>query len=126
MRLRILAVLTLAAAALACPSDDSVVGGRCPSGKTCGFYDHKYFSEYTCGAMSVGFSWRDLSDCVQQCGVAANWGCDAASCESLCAQDHGTGAWLPCNAANNAEERADGCFLPGSGLYGETVPCACN
>ncbi|MBZ5638336.1 MAG: hypothetical protein LAO51_06205 [Acidobacteriia bacterium] len=124
MRTRVLVVLLLAVTCLTCQSSDSGLSGGCSAGKVCGFYDHKYFATYYCGSMGIGYSFRDPAACVQQCNAASSWGCDASGCN--CSVDHGTGAWLPCTAANNAEERSGSCFLSGSGMNGETVPCVCN
>lgn len=85
-----------------------------------------YFSTYACGGLNIGYSWRGLDRCVRQCEVATTWGCSAASCAGGCAVDHGSGAWLPCTEENRGEETEAGCFLPTSGMNGETVPCDCR
>ena len=128
MRSRLLALVVLATAltCLTCQTGDTGVGGGCPSGQVCGFVDHKFFSTYYCGGMGVGFSWREQSACLEQCNVAASWGCDASACSGNCAIDHGTGGWLPCTSANGGVENTGSCFLSGSGVNGETVPCVCN
>jgi hypothetical protein len=123
-------LIVLAGLGLACGSSDSAVGQPCP-GRTCGIYDHKYFSTFYCppnppfpgGAM--GYSWRDLDKCIQECSSAASWGCDVSGCASGCQTDHGTGQWIPCASAGGVE-RESGCFLSGSGVNGETVPCVCR
>lgn len=90
--------------------------------------DHEYFSTFRCqfgGAM--GYSWRALSHCDQECNAAASFGCDANACASGCVADHGTGDWLACTPVNGATERPGGqCFLSGSGVRGETIPCVCR
>ncbi|GAO01877.1 hypothetical protein [Anaeromyxobacter sp. PSR-1] len=106
--------------------DDEAVGGGCRGG-TCGFVDHLYFSTYVCGGWGVGYSWRSLDHCVRQCEVAAAWGCAAGACAGECTVDHGTGAWLTCTPDNReARVVGSGCFLPTSGMDGETVPCDCR
>jgi hypothetical protein len=40
--------------------------------------------------------------------------------------DRGTGELLPCTDANGGVKGADGCFFPGGGTRGETVPCVCR
>jgi hypothetical protein len=124
MQARVLSALLLAVTCLACSEDDGLPAGVCPSGTVCGFEDHKYFSTYVCGGMSVGYSWRDQGHCVQQCAAAAGWSCDTSTCN--CSVDHGSGSWLPCNEANGGEESSGGCFLSGSGMNGETVACVCR
>ncbi len=70
---------------------------------------------------------QEIDDCLRQCDSAAAWGCDATDCSAGCATDHGTGAWMPCTSApTGGEVTQSGCFLQGSGLYGETVPCECR
>jgi hypothetical protein len=117
----------LAFLALGCSGEPASDGG-CPSGQACGFVDHKYFSTFRCqfgGAM--GYSWRDLDHCGQECNAAASFGCDASACASGCVADHGTGDWLACTPVNGAIEQAGGqCFLSGSGVRGETIPCVCR
>ena len=102
---------------------DSPPGGSCPAGQACGFIDHQYFSTFTCSVGRIGYSWRDLVHCGQECKAAANFGCDASGCNC---SDHGTGAWLACTSANNATEKSDKCILSGSGINGETIPCVCR
>jgi hypothetical protein len=119
----------LVASVLACHDDDTVGGGPCAG--TCGIEDHKYFSEFYCppGPLRpggwVGYSWRDLDACLKECDAAAGWGCQTGDCAAGCTTDHGTGAWLSCTSAGGVE-RDDGCFLSGSGVRGETVPCICR
>jgi hypothetical protein len=114
---------------LACHDDDTVGAGPCAG--TCGIEDHKYFSEFYCPPRPlqpggwVGYSWRDLDHCLQECDAAAGWGCDATGCAAGCSTDHGSGGWLSCAAASGVEN-ADGCFLSGSGVRGETVSCVCG
>ena len=129
MRVPAVLAFVLLGLALACQDDDPVGASGCPG--TCGIEDHKYFSEFYCppGPLRpggwVGYSWRELDHCLQECEAAASWGCDAMACATGCSSDHGSGAWLPCTAAGGME-RDDGCFLSGSGVRGETVPCSCR
>lgn len=119
----------LAGAIVACGTGDSEGASTPCGGGTCGFTDHKYFSVYSCAIAggSIGLSWRLLDDCLQQCDSAATWGCDASGCSAGCATDHGTGTWMPCTSApTGGEVTTSGCFLQGSGLHGETVPCDCR
>ncbi len=118
----------LAVAIAACDMGDSGASGPCGGG-TCGFTDHEYFSMYFCAIAggNIGLSWRLLDDCLRQCDSATDWGCSAIGCSAGCATDHGTGAWMPCTSApSGGEVTQSGCFLQGSGLYGETVPCECR
>jgi hypothetical protein len=115
----------LAVAITACDTGDGGVSMPCGGG-TCGFTDHKYFSIYSCGG-SIGLSWRLLDDCLRQCDAAVAFGCDATGCAAGCAADHGSGAWMPCTSApTGGVVTQSGCFLQGSGLHGETVPCECG
>jgi hypothetical protein len=116
----------VAVAVAGCDRAGSSGSGGCAG--TCGFTDHKYFSEYYCGGCGgwIGLSWRVMDHCLAACRSAAAWGCEAGGCEPGCAPDHGTGAWLPCDAASNGEVTESGCFLAGSGLNGETVACECR
>lgn len=107
--------------------DASTAAAACPSGQSCGFLDHKYFSTFVCSfGGGMGFSWRDLNHCGQECNSAAGFGCNATGCGAGCATDHGSGEWLPCTSANGGAERSDHCFLSGSGVNGETIPCVCR
>jgi hypothetical protein len=112
--------------------DDSGLDGPCGSGGTCGFHDHRYDSTFYCPPGPLrpggwhGYSWRDEDRCRQECAAAASWGCDASGCDAGCATDHGTGAWQPCTEAYGGTPSGSVCFLSGSGVNGETVPCACR
>lgn len=122
-------LLAMAIAIAACDIGDEESGTTPCGGGTCGFTDHKYFSIYSCAVAggSIGLSWRLLDHCLRQCDAAAAWGCDAAGCSAGCATDHGSGAWMPCTSApTGGEVTQSGCFLRGSGLNGETVPCDCR
>ena len=136
MRRRALAVVALSAAAVAaaaigCRLSDLSGGGGCGSGR-CGYLDHRYDSIFYCPPRDLipggwsGYSWRDPSQCLGECAAAANWGCDASGCDASCEIDAGSGSWLPCDAANGGTQTASGCFLSGSGVSGETVPCVCR
>ncbi|MGB8929966.1 MAG: hypothetical protein WCC48_01820 [Anaeromyxobacteraceae bacterium] len=121
-------LLTVAITACDTGAGDSGASIPCGGG-TCGFTDHKYFSMYYCAVAggSIGLSWRLLDHCLRQCDSAAAWGCDATGCSAGCATDHGTGAWMPCTSApTGGQVTQSGCFLQGSGLNGETVPCECR
>ena len=132
-RLRRVGLLAVAIAACLGPPRVGDMGDSSGSdpcgGGTCGFTDHKYFSVYYCpiAGGSIGLSWRLPDDCLRQCDSAAASGCDASGCSEGCAVDHGTGAWTPCTSApTGGEVTQSGCFLRGSGLNGETIPCDCR
>ena len=75
-----LLALVLSGLCLTCHSSDSTLGRPCPGGQVCGFSDHKYFSTFYCPPRplfpggSMGYSWRDLSHCHQECNAASIWG----------------------------------------------------
>jgi hypothetical protein len=129
MRARALVALVLSGLCLTCQSSNSTLGRPCSVG-LCGFSDHKYFSTFYCPPNPpfpggfMGYSWRDPSRCRQECNSASSSGCDTSGCD--CNTDHGSGQWLPCTEANGGVERSDGCFLAGSGVNGETIPCECR
>ena len=129
MRHRLAAALVVAALA-ACQTSD-VTDGGC-GGRTCGFYDHHYSSTFYCPPAPLipggwyGYSWHTASRCHDECASAAGWGCDASGCDARCEIDTGSGQWLACTAENGGEETSGGCFLSGSGVRGETVPCVCR
>jgi len=133
MHKRVLSLLGLGAVLLICQCNDSGgVGGPCPSGGVCGFYDHKYTSTFYCPPAPLrpggwfGYSWRDASHCHQECNAASSAGCDASQCDAGCDTDTGSGQWLPCTETNGGVQSNDGCFLSGFGMNGETVPCVCR
>ena len=129
MRYGLAAGLVLSALA-ACQTSD-VTGGGC-GGRTCGYYDRHYDSEFYCPPAPFipggwhGYTWHSSSHCHDECDAAAAWGCSTASCDAGCDVDTGSGQWLPCTAENGGEETSSGCFLAGSGVSGETVPCVCR
>jgi hypothetical protein len=118
------ALVLLLGLGTACPTSDSTDTRPCGS-SLCGFYDHKYFATFYC-PMGMGYSYRDPNHCLQECASAVSFGCDAGSCASGCAEDHGTGQWLACTEANNGTVTSSGCFLAGSDVSGETVSCVCG
>lgn len=130
MRRPILAAVALTVAVLACHTgvDDDT---PCPGG-TCGFLDQRYDSTFYCPPQPfvpggwVGYSWRSNARCHDECATAAAWGCYASGCDAGCDVDHGTGQWLACDGTNGGQVSVRGCFLPGSGVNGETVSCVCH
>jgi hypothetical protein len=132
MRKLVFVAVALAGTLFACHSTDSTLRGGCPSGRTCGYSDHHYDSTFYCPPRPLipgggyGFTWRDPDHCHQECVAASSSGCDASGCDASCATDSGTGEWLPCTEANGGTERSGGCFLAGSGVNGEQVPCECR
>ena len=126
------ASIVLAALALGCDTSEPTSDRACSGGRVCGFIDHHYNSTFYCPPAPFmpggwqGYTWRDKTHCHQECNSASSWGCDASGCDSSCENDTGPGTWNPCDAANGGTETSGGCFLEGSGVRGETVPCVCQ
>ena len=126
------ALLVLAVLLPICRCQSSGLDGPCSSGGVCGYYDHEYASTFYCPPAPLrpggwyGYTWREQDRCHQECNAASSWGCDASQCDVGCQTDVGTGQWLPCTEANGGTAGGSGCFLSGSGVNGETVPCACR
>jgi hypothetical protein len=115
----------------ACSTGDVTDGTTCGS-RTCGFIDHHYDSTFYCPPAPFvpggwyGYTWHSSAHCHDECEAAASWGCSTGSCDSSCDTDTGSGAWMACTPANGGAESSSGCFLSGSGVNGETVPCVCR
>lgn len=130
MRHRLPAALMITALA-ACSTGDVTDGTTCGS-RTCGFIDHHYDSTFYCPPAPFvpggwyGYTWHSSAHCHDECEAAASWGCSTGSCDSSCDTDTGSGAWMACTPANGGAESTSGCFLSGSGVNGETVPCVCR
>lgn len=132
--LRHVAVATVLATlfAVGCDTSDSSDHGLCGGARTCGYIDQHFDSTFYCPPAPFvpggwyGYTWHEESHCHEECTSAASFGCSTGGCDEGCATDVGTDTWLVCNEANGGSETSGGCFLRGSGVNGETVPCACR
>jgi hypothetical protein len=131
MKNLVAAATVLAALAIGCDTSETTSDRPCGGG-TCGYFDHHYNSTFYCPPAPFvpggwyGYTWHDEADCHEECATASGWGCSTGGCDTGCDQDVGSGAWVPCDAANGGAVTTSGCYLDGSGVTGETVACVCR
>jgi len=75
-----LAAIILAVVGFGCDTSDSTDDRACPGGQACGYMDHHYNSIFYCPPGFLvpggwhGYTWRDQTNCHEECTSAANWG----------------------------------------------------